>query len=306
MINLHIEMLRFTKILIETNLFIAFAAVAFLWSTILLLDFQSAHFILLSLQVFFSTWFVYQISRWIYFKKGMYTNKDELVVQWFEKYPKLNEFTIYASGILAVVLMFFLQWKTIIVLCVVGLISVLYPVPFLKPFGITTRLRDVPFVKLFLISFVWSATSVVLPALEANINLHERRDVWILFVAQFIFILFITLPFDINDEASDKASNVKTIPVFFGVKVSKVICLVLGIVYSFIMLFLFALINWNHSPNKYLPEATIILIWVLLILLQVFTFYKSASAKKWIIKVVYDGSMLVYFLIMYFTIALFH
>lgn len=295
-------MLRFVKILIETNLFISIAAIAFLWTTILFLDFPLNHFTYLSLQVFFSTWFVYQISRWIYFKKGMYVDKQELVVQWFEQYPKLNQFSIFLSGILAIVFMLFLQWKTIIVLCFIGAISVLYPIPFLKPFGITTRLRDVPFVKLFLIAFVWSSTSVILPALESNINLHERKDVWLFFIAQFIFILFITLPFDINDAESDKASNVKTIPTLLGIKTSKISCLILGIIYSFVILFLFMLVNWNHSPNKYLSESMIILIWLLMILLQWFTFYKSVSAKKWMIKIVYDGSMIIYFLIAYFSI----
>ena len=40
---------------------------------------------------------MYQVSRWIYYKKDEYTNKEELVVKWFEKYPKLNQTTILPS-----------------------------------------------------------------------------------------------------------------------------------------------------------------------------------------------------------------
>lgn len=294
-------MLRLVKILIETNLFIAFAAVSFMLANAYLLDIPITHLLFLSLQIFFSTWFVYQISRWIYFKKGEYANKEELVVQWFQKYPLFNQITIYGSGVLAILFTFFLKWKTIMVLCFVGSISVLYPIPFLKPLGIKTRLRDFPFVKIFLIALVWSVTSVLLPALETNIDFHVRRDVIILLAAQFIFILFITLPFDINDAETDKISNIKTIPSVLGIKTSKIITLILGIIYSFSILFVFMLENWNHMPDKYLNDSTIILIWLLLILLQSFTFFKSDKVSKWWIKIVYDGSMILYFLILLLT-----
>ena len=294
-------MLRSAKILIETNLFIAFAAVSFMLANAYILDISITRLLFLSLHIFFSTWFVYQISRWIYFKKGEYTNKDELVVQWFEKYPTFNKITIYGSALLAILFTFFLKWKTIVMLCFVGSISVLYPLPFLQPFGIKTRLRDFPFIKIFLIAAVWSITSVILPATESAINFHIRRDVFILLVTQFIFILFITLPFDINDAEVDKASNIKTIPSVFGIKTSKIIGLILGIVYAFAILFIFMLENWNHLPNKYLSDATIILIWLMLVLLQIFTFMKSDNVTKWWIKIVYDGSMIIYFLIIFFT-----
>ncbi|MCC6584897.1 MAG: UbiA family prenyltransferase, partial [Chitinophagales bacterium] len=171
----------------------------------------------------------------------------------------------------------------------------------LKPFGITTRLRDFPFVKIFLIALVWSLTSVVLPALENNINLLERRDVLVVLAAQFVYILFITLPFDINDAQVDKASGIKTIPSVFGIRFSKITALLLGILYAFMLLFVFMLENWRSINDIYLTEATILLLWFLLILLQGYTFFKSDKVTKWWIKIVYDGSMLLYFIIVFFT-----
>ena len=297
-------MLRFLKLLIETNLFIALAAVCFMWANIYFLDIYVERFWYLSAQIFFSTWFVYQISRWIYFKKGEYANKDELVIQWFEKYPTLNKITIYGSGFLAVFFTFFLAKETIIVLCVIGIVSILYPIPILKPFGINTRLRDFPFVKIFLIAFVWSATSVILPYTETLYYANHAdltRIIVLMFLTQFFFILFITLPFDINDAEIDKTSNIKTIPSVFGTKASKIICLVLGVLYAFAILFMFMLVNWNHLPNKYLSDFAIVSIWLLLVVLQVYTFLKSDKVEKWWIKIVYDGSMIIYFLMIYFS-----
>ncbi|HQV77381.1 MAG TPA: UbiA family prenyltransferase [Chitinophagales bacterium] len=296
-------MFRAIKFLIETNLFISIAAVCFLWANIFLLDIQSHSFIFLSLQVFFSTWFVYQISRWIYFKKGEYSNKDEIVAQWFERFPNFNKFTIYVSGSLAVFFTFFLHLNTIIVLGIIGGISVLYPLPILKPFGIQTRLRDFPFVKIFLIAFVWSATSVILPYTEVQ---HQHpvdlfRIVILLFLIQFIYIFFITLPFDINDAETDKSTNMHTIASVFGVNKSKFICFMLSIIYVFVFIFIFMLINWMHLPNKYLTDATIISIIALIVLLQIYTQLKSDKVLKLWIKIIYDGSMILYCLLIYFT-----
>ncbi|MDB5229188.1 MAG: hypothetical protein JWN78_3381 [Bacteroidota bacterium] len=294
--------MRILKILIETNLFVSLAAVAFLWANILLLGFPHQHLYFLTLQVFFSTWFIYQVSRWIYFKKGAYTNTEELVVKWFEKYPVLTQSTIFLSGILTIVFTFLLKWETIRLLIFIGGISVLYPIPFLKPFGIKTRLRDFPFLKIFLIAIVWSVTSVLLPATEAGISLSERKDVYLMLATQFIFILFITLPFDINDMELDKTTSIKTIPGVFGLKTSKIICMLLGILCGALTLFVYMLENWRSGMNIYIMERTIILLWLLLLLLQLFTFIRADKVNKWIIKVVYDGSMIVYFLIVFFTI----
>lgn len=297
-------MIKLFKFLIETNLLIAFAAICFMWANMYFLDIYVESLGYLSAQIFFSTWFVYQISRWIYFKKGQYTNEKELVVQWFIKYPTLNKITIFGSGILAVFFTFFLQPQTIIVLSIIGFISILYPIPVLKPFGIHTRFRDFPFIKIFMIALVWSATSVILPYTESFIYDNHpdvERLVLLLFIVQFIFILFITLPFDINDVETDKVSNIKTIPSVFGVKTSKIITLILGIIYAFAILFMFMLVNWNHMPNKYLSDYTMISIWILIALLQIYTFLKSDKVSKWWIKIVYDGSLIIYFLLIFLT-----
>ncbi len=294
--------MRIFKTLIETNLYISIAAVAFLWANVLLLGIQHEHLIYLSLQVFFSTWFIYQVSRWIYFKKGAYAHPQEWVLVWFQKHPKFNQATIFFSGLLAVIFTLFLKWETILMLCFVGAISVLYPVPFLKPFGIHTRLRDFPLIKIFLIAIVWSVTSVLLPASEQRINILERKDVLLVFAEQFFFILFITLPFDINDYEGDKRTKIKTIPTVVGVRESKIIGAVIGVICALGLLYIFMIENWRSISDVYLSEWTIGLLWLMLLFLQLYTFFKSDKVNKWMIKIVYDGSMILYLLIVFFTL----
>ncbi len=117
-----------------------------------------------------------------------------------------------------------------------------------------------------------------------------------------VFIFFITLPFDINDAEVDRQTEIKTIASAMGAKTSKIICLVCGILYAFLILYLFMIENWRSISNIYLKESTIYFIWLLLILLQLFTFYQSDKVKKWVIKLIYDGSMILYFFILLFTV----
>lgn len=295
-------MIRLLKILIETNLFIAFAAVAFLWANIYWLNIEVPSVWILSIQVFFSTWFVYQVSRWIYYKKGEYGNTEELIVKWFEKYPKIAMISIVLSLIISIDCVLFLKFKTIVFLCVIGAVSVLYPVPVLKPFGIKTRLRDFPFLKIFLIAFVWSTTSVILPFTESGIPFSERKDVVIIWCMQFVYILFITLPFDINDAEIDKTTNIQTIPSsVIGIKKSKMIGFFLCLIHAVLITYAYMLENWRSGQQIYIQEWTVINLLVLTAFLQWFTFYKSDKVEKWMIKTVYDGSMIVYFIIMYFN-----
>ncbi len=294
-------MLRIIKLLIETNLFIAFAAVAFMWASIFLLDIYAPSFWILSVQVFFSTWFVYQVSRWVYYKKGVYNNKKEWVVQLFDKYPNFTPVTMAISLLIAIIATLFLKPLTILVLCITGFFSVLYPIPFLKPFGIDTRLRDFPFVKIFLIAFVWSTTSVILPFTETGILFNDRRDILLVWILQLVFIFYITLPFDINDAESDKLTGTKTIPSVVGIKNSKIIGLIIGIVHIILLVYVYMIENWRSITHIYLHETAIIGLILLTILLQGYTFTKADKVDKWNIKVVYDGSMIVYYFIMLFN-----
>jgi len=290
---------KLIRLLIETNLFIALAAVMFMWSGACWLNIPLEKLVFLSLQVFSSTWFVYQISRWVYFQKGIYTNSEEWVLLWFQQHPKFNRFTIYLSALLTIILTFFLQWTTMIVLLFIGIISVLYTVPVLKPFGIPTRVRDFPYVKIFLIALVWSVTAVILPATEAHFPFDTRRDIWLLLGAQFLFIFFITLPFDINDEPHDKLAGTRTIPVVLSISGAKILTIIIGFIYALMVLYLFMLENWIHLPALHLQESTIIGLWLLILFLQIYTWFRSDTVPKWKIKLVYDGSMMIYFLLMW-------
>lgn len=107
------------------------------------------------------------------------------------------------------------ELKTFLYLGVLGFISFCYNLPFSN-----LGLRAIPFLKLFLIAFVWAGSSIGLLLVVH----HSVIRYQFLFFAVFFFIIGITIPFDIRDKTTDEL-NLKTIPQAIGSKASKILAI---------------------------------------------------------------------------------
>ena len=85
------------------------------------------------------------------------------------------------------------------------LVSFFYAVPI---FGKEARPRDIPFLKIFLIAFVWAWITT----LPVGVPTYTDPTRWAMFISRFCFIYAITIPFDLRDLLHDKAKNTQTIP----------------------------------------------------------------------------------------------
>lgn len=281
------------RILIQTNLFIAIAAVCFMLCNALLLDLDISQLGDIALLVFSSTWLIYQFSRWLYFKKNAYSNESDVVFLFLNKYPKLNLLLIFIATVLMIISVLFIHNNVFYFLAILGCISFLYPISIMKIKGKWYKLREIPFIKLFLIAFVWSTSCVLLPVLEFNSIQNIQPIQWLLFVIQFVFILFITLPFDMNDAEIDKSIGVKTIPSIFGIQRSNQLLIILLIVLLllwFIFFFYFQSISIRNS----------IIFIIFVIFNSALAWYatkKITTISKEQVKYIFDGSMIVQFIL---------
>ena len=98
--------------------------------------------------------------------------------------------------------------NTILLLLPAGICSLLYVLPILSR---KRRLRDINYIKIFLIAFTWSYIAII-PIME----IAEASYTWISFIEKFFFILAITLPFDIRDSHIDRLTRLKTVPSQLG------------------------------------------------------------------------------------------
>jgi len=175
-------------------------------------------FIFLSF-VFCSTVLIYSIHRIVGINKlsGLSREGRFQVIAQYQDHIKAY---IAVSLISLTYLATRLSLETIITLIPVGIISLLYTLPILSK---NKRLRDFHYIKILLICIVW-AYIATLPLYMSGVTFNR---LWLYFLEKFIFILAITLPFDIRDLEIDGYSQLMTIPKSIGVKQTYGLCIAL-------------------------------------------------------------------------------
>jgi len=129
---------------------------------------------------------------------------------------------MYLGAIASLFVAFGFHCSAFVLIIAICALSFFYIVPLLFANG--KNLRDIPHLKAYLIALVWTMASVVLPAMESDTFFSGRT--FQLTASNFLFILALTIPFDIRDIHLDEKSK-WTIPQFLGLNGSKLISLVL-------------------------------------------------------------------------------
>lgn len=118
-------------------------------------------------------------------------------------------------------------------------VALSYAAPIVRRKAKLIRIREVGLWKIFLIAAVWAGMTVILPAVEhEGLQQLQNLDSWRMTIERGIFILAITIPFDIRDLVNDAKKGVRTIPSTIGSFRAVLLSLLL------LALFLF-LIGWR-------------------------------------------------------------
>ena len=108
------------------------------------------------------------------------------------------------------------SWKFFLMLLPGGVIAVAYVLPFLKHWR---RLRDLGWIKIILIGWSWGWLTAFIPAYYfENIPLHLAM---IIGLERALFIIAITIPFEIRDIRIDTSVGLLTMPSRFGMQRTK-------------------------------------------------------------------------------------
>ena len=97
-----------------------------------------------------------------------------------------------------------------------GLLTLLYAIPFLS--GFQKSLRSISYLKIVIVAVVWAGTTVLLPVLLNDGFLG--LEVYLYAFQRFLIVAVLILPFDIRDLQFD-AISLQTIPQKIGVKKTK-------------------------------------------------------------------------------------
>lgn len=207
--------LLFLRWLVFSNLVVSISAGALAFGCALLLN-TKVPAITYSLFVFGATLFTYNFQRLIKvsFEKNKKVSPRNFWISTHQIQLKLLSFLgLILTSVLYFTYLF--KWKTLLLLIPLGIISVLYAIRFMQ----NKNLREIPYLKIHLIALVWSSACVLLPSLNTKMDL---KYILSLNVSVYLYILAITIPFDIRDLIFDKQSQ-KTIPQVHGVERAKYI-----------------------------------------------------------------------------------
>jgi len=213
--------LRAIRILIyfttKSSLLIAVAAAGFLYSAYLQLSLNPDWYLILI--VGFATLFMYNLQKllgMIMFGKGRSLFSKPVFIQ-------LLAGTLLSAMALGISLIF-ADLEIILWLIIPALFSVLYAAPVFPYRGIKIAIRGYPYVKIYLILFVWMWVTAIMPWGTARAELSAD---FILFISQrALFLMAILIPFDIRDLQADFTFP-RTIPQMMGVEPSKKLAMLL-------------------------------------------------------------------------------
>lgn len=137
----------------------------------------------------------------------------------------------FAAGIISFLFLPFSIWPYVLIPALLAGAYVI-PIP-----GAGRRLRDLPLLKIFVLSLTWAFLTVCVPAIST-----ENMDVTVvvpMYIERAALIFALTIPFDIRDASADGKNGVRTLPNVIGFRNSKITAVVALMISAAMALFLY-------------------------------------------------------------------
>jgi len=240
--------LKLINTFIHSNIYLSVAAVLLTVSAQIQLGMkpQWQPYLLL---IFFATLFEYNRHRLV----ALITDKNDALNSeknhWVRKNQKKFYFLVFLSvaGFLAAVIS--TKIDVLLSFLPLGVLTFLYLVPGSESKNYFFKLREIPYLKIFLIAFVWSASTIILPVIQAGEKILNSQVIF-LFMERFFFIFAIAIPFDIRDMNADRDAGLKTIPILINQNKALVLSYL-----SLLFCFLISFFHYRMQNEWFVIEA---------------------------------------------------
>ncbi len=263
---------------LKTNLYTACCAVALCMATEYLIN-RDIPFIYnpLHLLLFGATILVYNTPN--FYRLNSQSKKYKFLFHNDYIYFRI----IFVSiGVLFIIIsMFFLPIQIAFLSMLLAFFAFAYFLPFL-PFNTKKRLRDYGWLKILILSFVWTFATTVLPI----IYLHAQIINYIFDIfGRFLLIFVLCILYDIRDITIDSKTNIKTLPTLIGLKKSYV--LIYFLLIAFLIASILQYFRFHIIERLFSAFFTIIIIRLVILFLK-----KYPSEIAYLLLA--DGVMLIY------------
>tara|TARA_B110000902_G_scaffold75433_1_gene89446 strand:- start:11941 stop:12732 length:792 start_codon:yes stop_codon:yes gene_type:complete len=236
-----VQIKRIIEFIVFSNVWISLGAVGITLVTFFYAKLE-LNWLLLIL-VFFSTLFGYNLQN---VPQREIHNHRSNQIMWCQSNNKLIKGLIFTSFLISAFL----------ALYIMNLYLILFSVPFLglvffyrNTFSSKLQIRNIPFLKILIISICWCWTCCVLPQIVSSVCFN-----WDIALIVFIYVFAITIPFDIRDINIDE-KNFYTIPQFTGPRIAFFISQL-----SILFLFFYSLYLANYPLCFFMIITNLVLI----------------------------------------------
>jgi len=215
------------KFYINSSIHVALAVFSLSWLTLIELNINYNENILLF--IFFATITGYNFVKYFGVAKFHHRRLTQKL--------KIIQVFSFICFVFLCYYMFQLERYTIYIIVILGGVTFLYTIPFLPKkilFDEAKNLRKISGLKIYVIAFVWSSATVVLPIIDSGIALDW--NIMITAIQRFIYVLVVMLPFEIRDMGFDSI-KLSTIPQQIGIRNSKLIGILLLMPFFFLEFF---------------------------------------------------------------------
>lgn len=273
-----------TRVFIYSNLFVAYVLSLLTWASFETLSTLEMHWYVPA-SVFLGSFVLYTFHR-LY--KIDFIPEDQLSARHLWVVRRANAMK-YAMSFAVFGLMLILpnfNADTIVWIIPAGIVSVGYTIPILPSQNGWRRFRDIPLTKPLIIALVVSYLTLAFPVFE-QFAIHRifEADMVQAFFERMLFILAVTLPFDLRDIQNDRDAGIDTLGTRMGFKTSKQIG---GIVIVAWMFSVFMRFGLDVHAIMYLP-------YLILVLILSIAYYKMSEAWSDLHYVLcFEGAILLY------------
>lgn len=236
-----------------------------------------------------ATYLLYNFHRFstrinIYEVKKLKFFNDDIILSSIEKV-----FYVIASAVL-IGSLFFLKQQIFLYLLPLVLLTLAYSVPFIKLKKKLITLGEIPLVKTPVLALVWGISTTIIPLVEQNINLSSSF-IGLQVLSRTLFVFALCIPFEIRDIVTDKNKNIRTLPVIHGIKVTKII----GVLIVVLEIFMHHLMSVISSSSVIALDISslVALFWII---------QRDHTNSVYFYKFMVDGTMLVRFIFLFIAI----
>lgn len=208
------------------------------------------------------------------------------VMCWYRDHRRTMLVLVALSGIAALVLGWCIGGAVVSALWLPALVAATYTLPLSVSKGNPIGLRRLPFLKGFLIAYVWTALVVVLPNHLASDEISGTSPWWFASI-WFCYFLALAVAFDVRDLPHDMPS-LRTLPQVFGPRMATLLA-VLMLVPMGVFLCAALLVGRIAAEGDY--DASLLLPLVGLVATAGVVAFARPSRPWWYYPLLVDGSM---------------